>query len=42
MAASRNKPAKPNPASNRNFIPSGEIGTHAMHPPGKRSIDIDK
>jgi hypothetical protein len=36
MAASRNKPAKPNPASNRNFIPSGEIGTHAMHPPGKR------
>jgi len=42
MAASRNKPAKPNPASNRNFIPSGEIGAHAMHPPGKRSIDINK
>jgi hypothetical protein len=42
MAASPNKPAKPNPESNRNFIPSGEIGTHAMHPPGKRSIDINK
>ena len=24
------------------FITSGEIGTHAMHPPGTRIIDINK
>ena len=24
------------------FETPGEIGTHAMHPPGKRSIDINK
>ena len=34
--ASRNEQAKPNRAANRIFITSGEIGTHAMHPPGKR------
>jgi hypothetical protein len=41
MAASRNKPAKPNPVPNRIFVTPGEIGTWAMHPPGKRSIDIN-
>ena len=40
--ALRNEQAKPNRAANRIFITSGEIGTHAMHPPGKRSIDINK
>ena len=40
--ASRNEQAKPNRAPNVIFITSGEIGTHAMHPPGKRSIDINK
>ena len=34
--ASRNKPAKPKPVPNRIFVTSGEIGAHAMHPPGKR------
>ena len=24
------------------FVTSGEIGTHAMHPPGQRIIDINK
>ena len=38
--ALRNEQAKPNRAANRIFITSGEIGTHAMHPPGKRSMDI--
>jgi hypothetical protein len=42
MAASRNKPAKPNPVPNRIFVTPGETGAHAIHPPGKRSIDIDK
>ena len=41
MTRSRNKPAKPNPAPNGSFITSGEIGTNAMHTPGKRSIDIN-
>ncbi|MFY8052331.1 MAG: hypothetical protein ACOVP2_06925 [Armatimonadaceae bacterium] len=40
-ATSRGKPAKPNPAPNGIFVTSGEIGTNAMHPPGKRSIDIN-
>ena len=40
-AASRGKSAKPNPAPNGIFVTSGEIGTNAMHPPGKRSIDIN-
>jgi hypothetical protein len=40
MTASRDKPAKPNPAPNGSFITSGEIGTNAMHPPGERSMDI--
>jgi hypothetical protein len=40
--ASRNKPAKPKPVPIGIFVTSGEIGTHAMHPPGKRSIDINK
>jgi hypothetical protein len=34
--ASRNEQAKPKPVPNSNFITSGEIGTNAMHPPGKR------
>jgi hypothetical protein len=42
MDASRDKPAKPNPVPNGSFITSGEIGTNAMHPPGKRSIGINK
>jgi hypothetical protein len=42
MAASRDRPAKPNRAPNGIFIPPGEIGAHAMHPPGERSIDINK
>jgi hypothetical protein len=41
IATSRNKPAKPNQAPNGIFITSGEIGTNAMHPPGKRSININ-
>ena len=41
MTSQRNKPAKPNPAPNGSFITSGEIGTNAMHPPGKRSISIN-
>ena len=41
MTASRNTPAKPNRATNGIFITSGEIGTNAMHLPGKRSIDIN-
>ena len=42
MTASRDKPAKPNQAPNGSFITSGEIGTNAMHPPGERSIGINK
>ena len=42
MTASRDTPAKPNRATNGIFITSGEIGTNAMHPPGKRSIGINK
>ena len=41
MTRSRNKPAKPNQAPNAIFITSGEIGTNAMHPPGKRRMDIN-
>ena len=41
-AASRDKPAKPNQAHTGICATSGEIGTNAMHPPGKRSIDINK
>ena len=36
ITTSRGKRAKPNPAPNGIFVTSGEIGTHAMHPPGKR------
>jgi hypothetical protein len=36
MDASRDRPAKPNRAPNGIFVTSGEIGTHAMHPPRKR------
>ena len=36
IAASRDKPAKPKYPPNGIFITSGEIGTNAMHPPGKR------
>ena len=39
MTASRDTPAKPNQAPNENFLTSGEIGTNAMHTPGKRSIE---
>jgi hypothetical protein len=39
---SRDKPAKPNHPAIRSFVTSGEIGTNAMHPPGKRSIGINK
>jgi hypothetical protein len=42
MEASRNEQAKPNPSHNGIRVSSGEIGTHAIHPPGKRSIDINK
>jgi hypothetical protein len=38
MAASRDKTAKPKHPANRNFVTSGEIGTNAMHPPGKRTL----
>ena len=41
MTTYRNKPANPNQAPNRSFITSGEIGTNANHPPGKRSISIN-
>ncbi len=41
MAASRDRPAKPNRVQNGIFVTSGEIGTSAMHPPGKRSICIN-
>ena len=41
MTRSRNKPAKPNRASDRSFITSGEIGTNTTHPPGKRSMGIN-
>ncbi len=41
IATTRNKPAKPKHPVIRIFVTSGEIGTNAMHPPGKRSIDID-
>jgi hypothetical protein len=41
MAASRNKQAEPNQTPNGNFVISGEIGTNAMHPPGKRSMNIN-
>ena len=40
-AASRDRPAKPNREPNGIFIPSGEIGTHAMHPPGERITNIN-
>ena len=33
---------EPNQGPNANFVTSGEIGTNAMHPPGKRSIGINK
>jgi hypothetical protein len=42
MAALRDKPAKPKHPAIRIFVTSGEIGTNAMHPPGKRSIAINK
>ena len=42
MDASRDRKAKPNPAPNGIFITSGELGTNAMHPPGKRNISINK
>ena len=42
MEASRNEQAQPNPSHNGIRVSSGEIGTHAIHPPGKRSIDINK
>ena len=42
MDASRDKPAKPNQAPNGIFVTSGEIGTNTMHPPGERSIGINK
>jgi hypothetical protein len=42
MTASRDTPAKPNHRQNGMFITSGEIGTNAMHPPGKRSMDINR
>ena len=41
MTRWRNKSAKPNRAPIRIFVASGEIGTNAMHPPGKRSIGIN-
>ncbi len=41
MDASRDKPAKPNHPEIRSFVTSGEIGTHAMQPPGERSIGIN-
>ncbi len=40
--ALRDKTAKPNQAPSGIFVTSGEIGTNAMHPPGKRSIGINK
>ena len=40
--ASHDRPAKPNRAPNGIFVTSGEIGTNAMHPPGKFIIDINK
>ena len=33
--------SKPSQVPNGIFITSGEIGTNAMYPPGKRSIDIN-
>ena len=41
MDASRDRPAKPNPAPTGIFVTSGEIGTNTMHLPGKRSIGIN-
>ena len=40
--ASPNKLAKPKHPANRIFVTSGELGTNAMHPSGKRSMDINK
>ena len=34
--------AKPNQGQDGNFVTSGEIGTNVMHPPGERSIGINK
>jgi hypothetical protein len=42
MAISRDKPAKPKHPAIGSFITSGELGTIAMHLPGKRSIGITK
>jgi hypothetical protein len=42
MAASRDKPAKQKHPAIGSFITSGELGTNAMHPPGKRSICIKR
>jgi len=38
----RDKQTQPTPSPNGISVTSGEIGAHAMHPPGKRRIDINQ